>query len=71
VDTNKPVIYCLIAYPVAFGHVVFPRVCLVPLDEVEQYVALGFKAIYDPADQQALADWERDQRWFHRRNWMT
>jgi hypothetical protein len=71
VETEKPVIRCLIAYVTPWGHVILSKQITVPLEEVEEYKRLGFWAFYDFTDQKAVEDWYRDQLWCDRRRWLT
>lgn len=69
-DREKPVIRCLIAYPRAFGHVYLSRQDTITLEEAESYKAMGFHVLSDPADEQAVTDWYREQQWWARNRWL-
>ena len=64
--TERPVVRCLMAFPLSEG-----RVCsithLVDLEEAKQRKLEGWWLIGpDPADWSALQEWEAMQPWFKR-----
>jgi hypothetical protein len=70
VDTEKPTIRALIAWPRLHGHVFLSKQQTVTLEEAVDYKRLGFAVLVDPADERLLAEWERDQIWYNRRKWL-
>lgn len=69
-DTERPTIRCLVAYPLALGHVIPSRHDTVTLDEAVEYQRLGFVVLVDPEDEKLFHEWQREQMWYHRRKWL-
>lgn len=59
---DRPVIRCLVAYPVPDGS--FVVWCVpVSLELAAESKTLGWQVLVDPASEIDLATWERVQRW--------
>lgn len=62
-DPERPILRCFVGFfdPLAGGLLTDPR--LVPIEDVPAYLRVGYWCVGpDPADQLALADWERSHQ---------
>jgi hypothetical protein len=66
--SDRPIIWCLVARPLPGGE--FTRTARVPLGAVPTYLKAGFVAVGpDPADMEALAQYERETWHLNRPRW--